>query len=61
MVFVIVQIKCDVKVLKSWYVCVFVDSSTLSDLYKEFSGGQLGGTQSMVHNYYEKVITALIT
>ena len=51
MVFVIVQVKCGVKVLKSRYGCVFVDSSMLSDLYNEFSGGQLGGSSPLADEY----------
>ena len=37
--------------LKSQYGCVFVDSRNLSDLYNEFSGGQLDGSSLLADKY----------
>ena len=47
MVFVLVQIKCSTKVLKSWYGCSFPESSTLADLYAHYSAGQLDDSQPL--------------
>ena len=49
--FVVVQIKCGLKVLKPWYGCLIPESCTLSDLYNEFSGGKLDGSLPLPDEY----------
>ena len=51
MAFVLVQIKCSMKVLKSWYGCSFPESSTLADLYTHYSAGQLDDSQPLSEQY----------
>ena len=51
MAFVLVQIKCSTKVLKSWYGCSFLESSSLADLYTHYSAGQLDNSQPLSEQY----------
>ena len=60
MVFVIVQIKCGLKAVKPWYGCVIVDSCTLSDLYYEFSGGQLDGSLPLLDEYLGATVESFV-
>ena len=53
----LVQIKCRAtKVLKSWYGCSFLESSTLSDLYTHYSSGQLDGTDPLSEHYTNAMV-----
>ena len=60
MVFIIVQIKCGLKVVKPWYGCVIVDSCMLSDLYYEFSGGQLDGSLPLLDEYLGATVESFV-
>ena len=51
MVFVVVQIKCRLKIVKTWYGCLIPDSCTLSDLYNDFSAGQLDRSLPLLDEY----------
>ena len=60
MVFAIVQIKCGLKVVKPWYGCVIVNSCSLSDLYYEFSGGQLDGSLPLPDEYLGTTVDSFV-
>ena len=53
MVFIIVQIRSGAKVVKLWFGCVVNDSCTLSDIYNEFSRGDIDGGAPISDEYLE--------
>ena len=60
MVFLVAQIRCRAKVLKTWYGCVINDSNTISDVYSEFSGGELDGGLPISEEYLGGDVTASV-
>lgn len=58
--FVIAQIKCGPKLVKPWYGCLFPESCTLSDLYNEFSGGQLDGSLPLQDKYLGATVKSFV-
>ena len=56
MVFVVVQIKCQGKVLKPWYECSFAESSKIADLYTHYSTGQLDDSDPLDRRYIDAVV-----
>ena len=60
MVFVVVQIKCRLKVVKTWYGCLIPDSCTLSDLYNEFSAGQLDRSLPLLDEYLGATVESFV-
>ena len=46
--------------LKAWYGCVVNDSSTLSDVYNDFSGGVLDGGSAISDDYLGAAVAAFV-
>ena len=60
MAFLVVQVRCGAKVLKAWYGCIVNDSSTLSDVYNDFSGGALDDGPAVSEKYLGAAVAAFV-
>ena len=51
MVFVILQIRCAARVLKLWYGCSVPDTSSVADIYTDYSSGVLDNDKPVPEEY----------
>lgn len=51
MVFVILQVRCGATILKPWYGCSVPDSSSMTDVFIDFSSGRLDQTLPIPDDY----------
>ena len=58
MVFVILQIRCAVRVLKSWYGCVVTSGSSVADVYTDYSSGTLDHGEPVPEEYRNSSVIA---
>ena len=56
MVFVIVQIRSQCRILKNWFGCIVAEQLTLVDLYNQYASGQLDNSAAVPSEFATAMI-----